>query len=124
MNMKLSLHQRQVVWEISRGLVYYWSEEWRCWARRGDLTYTADHEMLMSKSRARCGNHEGNSVVELVQRGAIVEEIRDGLRVLVLCKDLRKRYKPVPPPPPKKRVFPMSRTRAARVVEGVNETKG
>jgi hypothetical protein len=61
--------------------------------------------------RPMCGNHKQSALVELCQRGLLID--MDGR--LVPSREASKQYGTPPPLPKKRRVVVMSRTRAARV---------
>ena len=120
---RLSRHQLHVLQNVARGWAKYrWSEAYGCWERYykchgGVLRWESHHTMLMTKTRvsmggSRCGNHEGNSVVELVQRGLLVRG--DGGK-LEMSLAARREFGAPPLEVLPRRVVLMSRTRAARI---------
>lgn len=111
----LSRHQDYYLRQIGLGkIVLVWDEDYRRYVE-------VEGHFLMpvgggSKPRgarlARCGNHFSSSVIELLQRGLLVD---NGSGRLVPSRDAARQYGRPRPLPVPKRTFKMHRTRAARV---------
>jgi hypothetical protein len=80
------------------------------WQAGADFVYTMDGSKARGK-HARWGDHCRSSIIELRQRGFLVD---DGEGRLVPSKEVAKQYGSPPPIPKPKRVVRMNRTRAAR----------
>jgi hypothetical protein len=114
---RMTVHHRRLLRRIALGDRFEYRAEHGCW---GDVTdgYFLAMKKTSHRPGMRCANHDGNSFVELMQRGLIVD---NGRGVAALAPEVARYYRKTlaaSAPKPLKRTFKMSRTRAAREQDG------
>ncbi len=114
---RITVHHKRIIERIIIGVRYEYSREDKCW---GEITPRENGFLFIPMKkyshfkRMRCGNHDGNSFVELMQMGIIVD---DGHGVATLSSSAQKQFGSVRKRIDPKKPVKMSRTRAARIQE-------